>query len=534
MDASYPKIPVIDLFAGPGGLGEGFAACQINGQDIYKHVLSIEKDKYAHKTLKLRAFFRKFPKGEVPEDYYRFLREQITLDELYTLHQPEADQAAHEAWCMELGKEAVTHVRKRIKQSLSNTDPWVLLGGPPCQPFSLAGRSRNRKGTQYSPDKETRHQLYIEYLQIIADFWPTVFVMENVRGLMSAKFSGQRMFDRIRIDLQDPAKAIYRIPGRGCRKGQKQHTYRLYPVAPDDGKTGDGLFHDDKNLTDYMVRCENYGVPQARHRLILLGIRDDLDNRKPNPVKKKPQITVSQVINDLPALRSGLSRQDNREDWLNQIKQIASSKWLKNLGTSEPRIRRVIDHTLKQIECPKYSRGSQFCEKDITGACQLPDEYQRWYFDPKIKGLCNHQARGHMPSDLHRYLFAACFAKVHQRSPSLNDFPTELLPNHKSVNDALKGGHFADRFRVQVESKPSTTIVSHISKDGHYYIHPDPKQCRSLTVREAARLQTFPDNYFFIGNRTQQYTQVGNAVPPFLARQIAKLVHDLLQSAEKI
>jgi DNA (cytosine-5)-methyltransferase 1 len=133
-----------------------------------------------------------------------------------------------------------------------------------------------------------------------------------------------------------------------------------------------------------------------------------------------------------------------------------------------------------------------------------------------------------MPQDLHRYLFAACFAALEGRSPVLADFPATLHPDHKNVSLALGGGHFSDRFRVQLSTRPSTTITSHISKDGHYYIHYDPKQCRSLTVREAARLQTFPDNYLFCGPRTEQYVQVGNAVPPLLAWQIAEQVHQLL------
>jgi len=133
-----------------------------------------------------------------------------------------------------------------------------------------------------------------------------------------------------------------------------------------------------------------------------------------------------------------------------------------------------------------------------------------------------------MRSDLHRYIFAASFAKIRGCSPKISQFPEQLLPAHENVSSASVP--FNDRFRVQIADAPSTTVVAHIAKDGHYYIHPDPSQCRSLTVREAARLQTFPDNYFFEGNRTQQYTQVGNAVPPLLARKIAAIVASAIDS----
>jgi DNA (cytosine-5)-methyltransferase 1 len=131
-----------------------------------------------------------------------------------------------------------------------------------------------------------------------------------------------------------------------------------------------------------------------------------------------------------------------------------------------------------------------------------------------------------MPTDLRRYVFAAAFAKVFGRSPKGHqEFELAgLKPAHKN----WESGKFADRFRVQLGDRPATTVTSHIAKDGHYFIHPDPWQCRSLTVREAARLQTFPDNYFFMGNRTQQYHQVGNAVPPMLAAMIAQVVHEML------
>ena len=141
-------------------------------------------------------------------------------------------------------------------------------------------------------------------------------------------------------------------------------------------------------------------------------------------------------------------------------------------------------------------------------------------FGQNLKGVCNHESRSHIRQDLFRYLFVSCFAKVNGRSPKLSDFPNSLLPKHLNA----KGGKFADRFRVQLYGQPSKTVTSHISKDGHYFIHPDSAQCRSLTVREAARIQTFPDNYFFCGPRTEQFHQVGNAVPPLLAKQIAKIV----------
>jgi DNA (cytosine-5)-methyltransferase 1 len=152
------------------------------------------------------------------------------------------------------------------------------------------------------------------------------------------------------------------------------------------------------------------------------------------------------------------------------------------------------------------------------------NQLAEWLIDPMLRTLPNHGARGHMPSDLSRYAYAAAFSEIFQRSPKAHEFPQGLAPNHLNWST----GKFADRFRVQCWGSPSTTITSHISKDGHYFIHPDPLQCRSLTVREAARLQTFPDNYFFEGNRTQQFVQVGNAVPPLLANQIARAVHKVL------
>ncbi len=138
-----------------------------------------------------------------------------------------------------------------------------------------------------------------------------------------------------------------------------------------------------------------------------------------------------------------------------------------------------------------------------------------------------------MIQDLKRYMFASLFTKTNDRFPRLCDYEQhskDLLPDHKSANT----GKFADRFRVQLPNEPATTVTSHISKDGHYFIHYDPRQCRSLTAREAARIQTFPDNYFFEGNRTEQYQQVGNAVPPYLALQLAGVVAGVIQTLDAV
>ena len=178
--------------------------------------------------------------------------------------------------------------------------------------------------------------------------------------------------------------------------------------------------------------------------------------------------------------------------------------------------------------------GSTFIPMKVDFGEKISMGLKKWYFDPKLGGVLQHQSRSHMRSDLRRYMFAACFAKSAGTSPKLRDFPPKLLPDHVNVNDSEEGKAipFADRFRVQLAKQPASTVVSHISKDGHYYIHPDPSQCRSLTVREAARLQTFPDNYFFEGNRTEQFWQIGNAVPPLLARKIALVISDFMQASE--
>ncbi len=510
-------IPVIDLFAGPGGLGEGFSAfAGDNGQRAFKIRLSIEKDPIAHQTLKLRAFFRQFPPDGVPDDYYKFLRREITMADLYYLHQAEAGLAETEAWHCTLSKENATIVRERIANALGSTDRWVLIGGPPCQAYSLAGRSRNMGMEDYDLATDSRLKLYIDYLQVIDDHAPAVFVMENVKGLLSAKVNEARIFEKILEDLQSPHRAL-RAEGRAVVSGRQPH-YNLFSLNPEASPSGPEV----ALPQNYVIRAERHGVPQARHRLIIIGVRSDL-KVSPDPLPSiSDPIPAKKVLTGLPPLRSGISGNlDSAERWLAGLRETAGHRWLKSAAHAD-----IGDEMLSQLPvvAPEAGCGAEF----ISTVIKI-DYARKWFLDSRIKGVCNHSARSHMESDLHRYFFAACFARLHDRTPSLADFPKHLLPAHQNVQEALETGHFSDRFRVQLPDRPSTTITSHISKDGHYYIHYDPGQCRSLTVREAARLQTFPDNYFFCGGRTSQYTQVGNAVPPLLAREIAHQIYNIIR-----
>ena len=143
-------IPIIDILAGPGGLGEGFCALQDDkGERVFKIVLSIEKDKHAHETLTLRSFFRQFKPGEAPSDYYEFVRGNIELDDLYKKWPDQAASAKSEAWQANLGnkKRSMSHekVDEQIKTALKGEGHWLLIGGPPCQAYSVIGRVRKKE-----------------------------------------------------------------------------------------------------------------------------------------------------------------------------------------------------------------------------------------------------------------------------------------------------------------------------------------------------------------------------------------------------
>jgi DNA (cytosine-5)-methyltransferase 1 len=520
-------IPVIDLFAGPGGLGEGFSAYNLPDRK-FKINISIEVDEIAHKTLLLRSFYRQFPYNDVPDAYYDFIKKKkFTIKALNKLldSYDEGTMAKSEALCLELGKHN-NQIFRRIQESLADTIaddmPWVLIGGPPCQAYSLVGRARNKgkiineeNNDEWSLETDKRSKLYLEYLKVLARFQPAVFIMENVKGMLSAKLGKRRVIDMITSDLQNP-NAVRRLNVEPM--ANRNYSYKLFSLVKK---------HDENKPfepSEFVIKCEDYGIPQRRHRVIIMGIREDYLDASFEILKLSDQITLKQTINDLPACFSSFS---SRKKKLSEFDRelLKYDDWKKMIGCYFEG--RVYDDFKMHLITEKYLQ--------ITGEKKRGPKIQvfapEWFLSEKLDGFtCNHEPRTHIRSDFLRYFFVSCFGKALGRSPKLMDFPLELLPAHKNV----RAEKFVDRFKVQLEDIPSTTITCHISKDGHYFIHPDPRQCRSLTVREAARLQTFPDDYFFCGNRTQQYHQVGNAVPPLLARDIAGIVYCIIKQSGKI
>lgn len=414
-------------------------------------------------------------------------KRSIEADAILSLDPVAADIARSRALQMEIGEKNHEKLLEYFDKAIGKkTEEWVLIGGPPCQAYSIIGRSRNRGKPGYLPKEDKRHYLYQNYLQLIADRAPSVFVMENVKGILSSTVGDERIFESIVRDLQNPGVATGQTR-RGAR-------YKIHCIT----SYGRAFKEDDPRR--FIIKSECHGVPQMRHRVILIGVRDGLES--PGLLRSASDMkTISDAIDDLPGLSSYLSGRGGacRSDEISETIQSFMEPIVKNCPHGLKGVLRERLYELSGVDFP------------VVKSVRFDQETDIW----------NHSSRGHMPSDLARYLYAAVFAEVKGYSPSIADFPKKLWPKHANLAGTDGRGTFSDRFRVQVSDRPSSTITSHISKDGHYYIHYDPNQCRSLSVREAARIQTFPDNYIFCGPRTSQFVQVGNAVPPQLARLIA-------------
>lgn len=509
-------VPVVDLFSGPGGLAEGFAALRGPKNRRRFHVaLSVENDRDAHRTLRLRAFLRKFPTGFPPE-YYDFLNGSVLEEPAWETRYPVKWAAArYETKCLELGTSgANTFLRERLERLREeHRGRTVLLGGPPCQSYSVIGRSRNARNAKYDAKTDKRLSLYREYARALAWLRPAVAVMENVKGILSAKRN---------------ERPIFPLVVRSLRHAYGTDSYRLFALA---AASDNCPWDKGGDPGDFLVHAENHGVPQSRHRVFVICVRSDLAESLPEIFFPRLEggnriVSVNDVIGVMPRLRSRLSRADNAGAWQDAVREacnLVEEHQQIMTPDEEKRFRRALHNARTTAD------GAALPWRDARGRTVLParcpPDLRDWIFDENLERLPNNETRAHMPSDLARYLFAATFACTFGRSPKHHDFPFAFAPNHANWHT----DHFDDRFRVQVANHPGTTVTSHIAKDGHYFIHPDPRQCRSLTVREVARLQTFPDNYFFHGSRSKQYIQVGNAVPPFLAHQIAGALWNVLR-----
>ncbi|KAA9009701.1 DNA cytosine methyltransferase [Histidinibacterium aquaticum] len=499
---------IVDLFAGPGGLGEGFASLVEDAHAPFRIGISVEKEASAQRTLMLRAFLREYRSrhGSLPKQFIDFHAGDAAEPDWSDIDASAWGLAVEEARGLELGTEtAATAIDATIEKLKSAYDDTILIGGPPCQAYSLVGRARSRGKVGYVPEEDERHYLFREYIRVLERLRPAAFVMENVKGMLSSTVESRLVFEMLMDDLSSLGT------GHG-------HKYELRAIRVDDGKAS---LKEAARPSDFIVRAEDFGVPQRRHRVIIVGIRSDLARKAADVdiAVSRPSRTVDDVIGSVPSLRSGISRApDSAVEWHDTVVDAARLLTRIHAGKDNEPLREAFNSVARRMATEAPRRRTETRLPETYG--NSDDELLNWLERGELRAIAQHETRGHMAADLRRYLFASVFGAVRGYSPKSADFPLVLSPDHRNWHS----GAFNDRFRVQLADEASTTVTSHISKDGHYFIHPDPLQCRSLTLREAARLQTFPDDYLFMGNRTQQYVQVGNAVPPFLARQIAELL----------
>ena len=441
---------VVDLFAGAGGLSEGFyqAGFSINA--------SIDNNSHCINTLKSRALFRYYESIDKEKDYFSAIKEKSIKErlELFDLLSSEG-KISEKIESIDLSNTYDPKVLKSIKKIAGKPD--FIVGGPPCQAYSLMN-TKARKNA-----KDSRHILFKNYLHIIDQLQPKMFLFENVVGMTSTVIDGKNIIQLFENDL---------------KKMKTQYTLI--------SKRDDTLF---SNLSykrkDYIYNMSSYGLPQNRKRFILIAVRNDIYNK-----------TNTDLLSDT----------------------------LFKAPTSETNTVKDAIHDLPKLFL-KTKRGEDIFLNEKSNKRRM-SLYARSLMNSEIKGTFNHKARTQMKEDLARYRYLAKLPKDERASNTLQllkEKMPKLLPKHKNLSS------FVDRFKVQYRENIGSTVMAHISKDGHYYIHYDHEQNRSLTVREAARLQGFPDDYFFEGPRTEQFKMVGNAVPPFFIKQLAKNIMDIIK-----
>ncbi|MBU5311862.1 DNA cytosine methyltransferase [Tissierella carlieri] len=393
---------VIDLFAGAGGLSEGFKR---QGFNIVSHV---EMDKSACLTLKTReAYFYLKEQGKI-DTYKKYITGEISRDELYGYI---PDDILKRVINESISDETIEDIFKLI----GNEEIDIIIGGPPCQAYSLVGRSRDPNRMKNDP----RNYLYRQYIKFIIKYKPKLFIFENVTGILSAQEG--KIFENIKDEMK---KVGY-------------------------------------NLDYRILDASDFGVLQSRKRVILIGWKVDINFSYPDFGEVELKGTINDLFHDLPSIQSGDS-----------------------------------------IEVGKYLNTSN---EILT---EMKIRSKEWDI------LTQHTARKNNDRDLKIYKYCVEIWNKERRRVRYDELPKDWI-THNNLES------FLDRFKVVDGSGLSHTMVAHISKDGHHYIHPDINQNRSLTVREAARIQSFPDDYYFETCRTDAFRQIGNAVPPLMAEKIA-------------
>jgi len=409
----------LDLFAGAGGLCEGFQRQGFEG------IAHIEMSSDAAATLRTRLAYHQLRSAGNLDIYNKYLKGIVSREYMYSMVPRHLTRSViNECISDDTMQDLFSKIDLLFEERGARaSDLDVLIGGPPCQAYSLVGRARDPEGKA----SDSRNLLYKEYVKFLERYQPKVFVFENVPGIKSA--GGGRYLDDLRREVD-----------------QVGYTLEL--------KT---------------LNASDFGVLQSRKRVILIGWRKPLSFRYPLFSPLNHDYLVSDVLSDLAPLLPGQTR---------------------NVYVEPP---------------TGYQR--EFRIRD----------------DSTI--LTQHTTRLHNSRDREIYRLAIEAWNNYQQRLKYTDLPIELR-THNNISS------FLDRFKVVGASlRSSHTVVAHIAKDGHYYIHPDIAQLRSLSVREAARLQSFPDDYYFEGPRTSVFTQIGNAVPPLMAFNIASMIKDMLSPA---
>lgn len=395
---------VIDLFAGAGGLSEGFV------QAGFVPIAHVEMDKDACNTLRTRCCFHYLRANNQLDIYYKYLKGEITRETLYGGVPEEVTNAVIN---VEISDDTINETFGKIKQLAKGRKIDMIIGGPPCQAYSLLGRHRK------TMENDPRTLLYLQYGKFLKEFTPKGFVFENVPGLLSAK-KGEH-FQNLRTYFDE--------------LGYKVH-YK-------------------------MLNASDYGVLQERHRIIIVGWQKDNDMGYPEIKKVSTDAVVNDILEDLPLLKAG------------EKEMVSSYKKENNSYLRESGIR--LD-------------GEKFVTQNITRPVNA--------------------------NDAAIYAYAIKLWDSKQVRVKYTDLPIELRTQKNEDS-------FLDRFKIVNGKGKAHTVVAHLAKDGHYYIHPSLSVCRSISVREAARMQSFPDNFYFEGSRSAMFKQIGNAVPVLMAKKIA-------------